>query len=80
MFVVVQSLSPVQLLATPWTAACQASLSFTTSQSCLKLMSIELVIFSNHLVLCHPLLLRGIIYYAAFWHNIFDIRSCCVYQ
>ena len=53
----VQSLSHVQLFATPWTAACQASLSFTISQSLLKLMSIELVIPSNHLILCHPLLL-----------------------
>ena len=42
---------------TPWTAACQASLSFTISQSLLKLMSIELVMPSNHLILCHPLLL-----------------------
>ena len=42
---------------TPWTAACQASLSFTISQSLLKLVSIELVIPSNHLILCHPLLL-----------------------
>ena len=52
----VQSLSPVWLLATPWTAACQASLSITNSQSLLKLMSIELVMPSNHLILCHPLL------------------------
>ena len=42
---------------TPWTAACQASLSITNSQSLLKLMSIELVMPSNHLILCHPLLL-----------------------
>ena len=40
----------------PWTAACQASLSITNSQSLLKLMSIELVMPSNHLILCHPLL------------------------
>ena len=53
----VQSLSRVQLFATPWTAAHQASLSITTSQSLLKLMSIELVMPSNHLILCHPLLL-----------------------
>ena len=51
----VQSLS--RLFATPWTAACQASLSITNSQSLLKLMSIELVMPSNHLILCHPLLL-----------------------
>ena len=42
---------------TPWTAACQASLSITSSQSLLKLMSIELVMPSNHLTLCHPFLL-----------------------
>ena len=53
----VQSLSRVQLFATPWTAACQASLSITNSWSLLKLMSIELVMPSNHLILCHPLLL-----------------------
>ena len=52
--VVVQSLSHVQLFATPWTAACQASLSFTISQSLLKLMSIESVMPCNHLVLCCP--------------------------
>ena len=52
-----QSLSHVRLFATPWTAARQASLSITNSQSLLKLMSIELVMPSNHLVLCHPLLL-----------------------
>ena len=54
---VVQSLSHVRLLATPWTAASQASLSFTISQSLLELMSIELVMLSNLLILCHPLLL-----------------------
>ena len=53
----VQSLSHVQLFATPWTAACQASLSITNSQSLLKLMSIELVMPSNHLILCCPPLL-----------------------
>ena len=53
----VQSLSCVQLFATPWTAACQASLSITSSQSLLKLMSIESVMPSNHLILCCPLLL-----------------------
>ena len=52
----VQSLSHVQLFATPWTAACQASLSITNSQSLLKLMSIKLVMPSNHLLLCLPLL------------------------
>ena len=53
----VQSLSRVRLFATPWTATCQASLSITNSQSLLKLMSIESVMPSNHLILCHPLLL-----------------------
>ena len=53
----VQSLSCVQLFVTPWTAACQASLSITDSWSLLKLMSVELVMPSNHLILCHPLLL-----------------------
>ena len=53
----VQALSRVRLSATPWTAACQAPLSFAISQSLLKLMSIELVIPSNHLILCLPLLL-----------------------
>ena len=53
----VQSLSHVQLFATPWTAACQASLSITNSLSLLKLMSIESVMPSNHLLLCRPLLL-----------------------
>ena len=53
----VQLLSHVQLFATPWTAARQASLSITNSRSLLKLMSIELVMPSNHLILCRPLLL-----------------------
>ena len=53
----VQSLSHVQLFVTPWTAAHQASLSFTNSQSLLKLMSVESLMQSNHLILCHPLLL-----------------------
>ena len=52
-----QSLIRVRLFATPWTAACQASLSITNSQSLLKLMSIEMVMPSNHLILCHPLIL-----------------------
>ena len=55
--VVVQSLSRVWLIVTPWTIACQASLSFTVSQSLFKLMSIESVMLSNYLTLCHPLLL-----------------------
>jgi len=55
--VVVQSLSCVQLFVTPWTAAYQAFLSFTIFQSLLKVMSIELVMPSNHLILCCPLLI-----------------------
>ena len=57
LFIVVQSLSCVWLFATPWTAAHQASLSFTISWSELKLMSIESVMPPNYLILCHPLLL-----------------------
>ena len=53
----VQSLSPVQLSACAWITACQASLSITNSRSLLKLMCIESVISSRHLILCHPLLL-----------------------
>ena len=53
----VQSLSRVQLLVTPWAAAHQASLSIINSQSLLRLMSIESVMPSNHLILCRPLLL-----------------------
>ena len=56
----VQLLSCVQLFATPWTAACQASLSITNSWSLLKLMSIKSVMPSNHLILCCPLLLPSI--------------------
>ena len=53
----VQSLSSVQLFSTPWTSACQASLSITNSRSSLRLMSIESVMPSSHLILCCPLLL-----------------------
>ena len=56
-FSLVQSLSRVRLFATPWIVACQASLSITNSQSSPKLMSIELVMPSSHLILCRPLLL-----------------------
>ena len=52
-----QSLSRVRLFETPWTAALQASLSIANSRSSLKLMSVKLVMPSNHLILCHPLLL-----------------------
>ena len=54
---VVQSLSLVRMFEMLWAAACQASLSFTIYQSLLKLISIESVMLSNHLILCHPLLL-----------------------
>ena len=57
LFVVVQSLSRVQLFVTPWTAAHQASLSITNSRSLLRLVSLESVMPSNHLILCRPLLL-----------------------
>ena len=55
--IVVQSLSRVKLFVTPWTAACQASLSFTISWNLLKLMSIGLVMLPNHLIFCHLFLL-----------------------
>ena len=69
---VVQSLSCVRLFAAPWTAARQASLSFTTSWSLLKLMSIESVMPSNHLILCCPLLLLPSIFPSI---NIFSNES-----
>ena len=56
-FSLIQSLSRVQLLVTPWTEALQVSLSITNSRSLLKLMSIKSVMSFNHLILCHPLLL-----------------------
>ena len=58
----VQSLSRVRLFATPWIAACQASLSITNSQSLHKLTSIESVMPSSHFILCHPLLLSPSIF------------------
>ena len=61
----VQSLSHVQLFVTPWTVTRQASLFITNSQSLLKLMSMELVMPSNHLILCHPLLLLPSIFPAS---------------
>ena len=54
---IVQLVSPVQLFANPWSATYQSSLSFSISQSLLKFMPIELMMLSNHLILCHPLLL-----------------------
>ena len=56
-FISVQSLSHLRLFETPWNEACQASLPITNSRSLLKLMSIELVMPSSHLILCHPFLL-----------------------
>ena len=61
-FSLVQLLSRVELFATPWTAARRASLSITNSRSLLKLMSIGSVMPSNHLILCHPLLLSPSIF------------------
>ena len=62
LFSTVQSLGPVRLFVTPWTAGCQASLSITNSQSLFKLMSIESVMPSNHIILCRPLLLSPLIF------------------
>ena len=84
----VQLISHVRLFATPWTAACQASLSITNSQSLLKLMSIDSVMPSNHLILCRPLLLLPSIFpnirvssnesvllirWAKYWHSSFSL-------
>ena len=60
MFSSVQLLSRIRLFATPWTAACQASLSITSSYGLLKVMSIESVMSSNHLILCRPFLQSSI--------------------
>ena len=60
--IILQLLSCVWVFMTPWTAACQAPLSFTLSQSLLKFMSIEFAMPSKHLVLCYPLLLRPSIF------------------
>ena len=67
----VQLLSRVQLFATPWTAACQASLSITNSQSLLKFMTIESVMPSNYLIFCHPLLLPSIFLSIRVFSNVF---------
>ena len=71
----VQSLSHVQLFATPWTEACQASLSITNSRSLLKQMSVESVMPSNHLVLCHPFLLLPSIFLSIRVYSIESVRS-----
>ena len=93
--VVVWSLSRVRLFDTPWTAARQASLSFTLSQSLLKFMSIESVMPSNHLILCHPLLLLPSVFpsirvfssesalhirWPKYWSFSFSIRSSNEYS
>ena len=77
--VVVQSLSRVRLLATPWAAAQQASLPFTLFWSLLKLLSIESVMPSNHLTLCLPLLLQSSIVFSIslFTSNVKSIEGCC---
>ena len=87
----VQSHSHVQLFATSWTAACQASLSITNSQSLLKLMSTKSVMPSIHLIVCHPLLLLPSIFpsnrvfskesvlhirWPKYWSFSFRIRPC----
>ena len=74
--VVLWLLSHVQLFVTPGTAAHQASLSFTISQSLLKLMSIESVMPSNHLILCHPLLLLPSIFPSI---RVFSSESKCMF-
>ena len=74
LIVVVLSLSRVQLFATPWTEAHQASLSFTVSQSLLKFVSIESVMPYNLLVLCCPLLLLPSIFPS--WHKANGLRVC----
>ena len=74
----VQLLNSAQLFVTPWTAACQASLSITNSQSSLKLMSIELVIPSNRLILCRPLLLLPSIFPSIiFFSNVSVLHIRC---
>ena len=65
-------LSHVLLFVTPWTASCQASLSFTVSQNLLKLMSIESAMPSNHIILCHPLLLLPSIFPS---FRVFSLKS-----
>ena len=93
--VVIQPLSHVQLFVNPWTAAHQASLSLTVSQSLLKLMSIESVMLSNHLILCRPCLLPPSIFPSIrvfsnesalhirrpkYWSSSFSIRSSNEYS
>ena len=77
----VQSLSHIQRLATPWIATCQASLSFTISQNLLKVMSIMSMIPSNHLILCHPLLLLPSIFLRiSIFQWVGSLHQCPKYQ
>ena len=76
-FAVVQSPSRVQLFSTPWTAAHQASLSFTISRSLLKLMSIESVMPSNHLILSQPLLLPTVFPSVRVFHSESALCQIC---
>ena len=93
-FVVVQLPSCVWLFVTPWTAACQASLSFTISWSLPNFMSVELVMPPKHLILCHPLLLLPSIFpsikvfsnesafhiwWPKYWSFSFSISPCNAY-
>ena len=95
MFSSVQSLSRVRLFATPWTAARQASLSITNSRSLLKLMSFKSMMPSNHLILCHSLLLPPSIFpgirvfsneaalcikWPKYWHFSFNISPSSEYS
>ena len=95
LFFLVQSLSCIWLFVPPWTAACQAFLSFTISQSLPKFMSFESVMLSNHLILCHPLLLLPSIFpslrvfydesalhirWPIYWSFSFSIRSSNEYS
>ena len=69
----------VLLFVTPWTEAHQASLSFTISQSLLKFISIELMMLSNHLILCHPVLLLPLVFPSIrVFSNESAMVSCCV--
>ena len=91
----VQLLSHIWLFATPWTATCQASMSITNTQSLLKLMSIELLMPSNHFILCCPLLLPPSIFpsirifsnesflhirWPRYWNFSFNISPCSEYS
>ena len=78
MDMLVQFCCSVMLFATPWTAACQASLSITNSRSLRKLMSIESVMPSSHLTLCCPLLLLPLIFPSirVFSHQVHAVRPC----